>query len=108
MNTFYIHYRNTQGTLMRILTAVSRRGLDIPHVKAEPIEKGHRVTLMLDVSPKQAGQLNRDWRAIVDVVDVRAGVPARLPVRAEFVRPPASFREAYQRTATPRHRTGPW
>ena len=27
---FHIRYRNTQGTLMRILNAVSRRGLDLP------------------------------------------------------------------------------
>ena len=31
---FQIRYRNTQGTLMRILNAASRRGLDIPSVHA--------------------------------------------------------------------------
>ncbi len=35
MQAFHIHYRNTQGTLMRILTAVSRRALDITYVHAE-------------------------------------------------------------------------
>ncbi len=35
MQTFHIRYRNTQGTLMRILNAASRRGLDIPAVQAE-------------------------------------------------------------------------
>lgn len=75
MQVFHIHYRNTQGTLMRILSAVARRGLDLPYVQAEPEEHAHKVTLLLDVSPKQVGQLYRDWRAVVDVTDVRAGAP---------------------------------
>lgn len=75
MQVFHIRYRNTQGTLMRILGAVSRRGLDLPYVQAEPEEQAHKVTLLLDVNPKQVGQLYRDWRAVVDVMDVRAGAP---------------------------------
>jgi len=75
MHVFHIHYRNTQGTLMRILNAASRRALDMPYVQAEPAEPAHRVTLFLDVNPKQMGQLRRDWHAIADVVDVRAGAP---------------------------------
>ncbi len=105
MNTFHIHYRNTQGTLMRILTAVSRRGLDIPQVKAEPIEQGHRVTLLLDVTPKQIGQLSREWHAIVDVVDVRAGVPAQAAYRP--VTSVRNYEEQYASRAR-RHRMGPW
>ena len=77
MQAFHIRYRNTQGTLMRILTAASRRGLDLPYVQAEPTEQGHRVTLFLDVNAKQVGQLFRDWNAVVDVIDVKAGVPAK-------------------------------
>jgi acetolactate synthase small subunit len=73
MHVFQIRYRNTQGTLMRILTAASRRGIDLPYVQAEPVEHTHEVTLLLDVNPKQLGQLCRDWNAIVDVIDVRAG-----------------------------------
>ena len=75
MHAFHIHYRNTQGTLMRILTAVSRRGLDMPYVQA--CADGHiqRATLLLDVNSKQVGQLCRDWYAIVDVMDVHVGVP---------------------------------
>jgi acetolactate synthase small subunit len=76
MQAFHIHYRNTQGTLMRILNAASRRGIDMPYVQAIPNEHGHAVTLLLDVNPKQTGQLCRDWRAIVDVVNVRAGAVA--------------------------------
>ena len=75
MQVFHIRYRNTQGTLMRVLGAVSRRGLDIPYVQAEPEQHAHEVTFLLDVNAKQVGQLYRDWRAVVDVVDVRAGAP---------------------------------
>ena len=72
MQAFHIHYRNTQGTLMRILTAVSRRALDITYVHAQPAQREtYKVTLLLDVNPKQAGQLRRDWYAIMDVTDVR-------------------------------------
>jgi len=75
MQAFHIHYRNTQGTLLRILTAASRRGIDIPHVHAGPSEQAYSVTLTLDLTPKQIGQLCRDWHAIVDVTDVRAASP---------------------------------
>src|SRR5689334_12628796 len=75
MHAFHIHYRNTQGTLMRILTAVSRRGLEIPYVLASASGHGHRADLLLDVNAKQIGQLCRDWHAIVDVTDVRVGAP---------------------------------
>jgi hypothetical protein len=73
MQVFHIHYRNTQGTLMRILNAASRRALDLPSVLAEPAEQEHRVTLVLDVNPKQIGQLSRDWYAIADVLEVHSG-----------------------------------
>ena len=77
MQVFHIRYRNTQGTLMRILTAASRRGIELPYVQAEPAEHSHKVTLLLEVNPKQAGQLSRDWYAIVDVTDVRAALPTQ-------------------------------
>lgn len=77
MHVFHIRYRNTQGTLMRILTAACRRGIDMPYVQAEPAEHTHRVTLLLEVNPKQVGQLCRDWRAVVDVIDVKAGAPLK-------------------------------
>jgi acetolactate synthase regulatory subunit len=75
MNAFHIHYRNTQGTLMRILTAVSRRGIEIPYVHASASGLGHRADLLLEVNAKQIGQLCRDWHAIVDVTDVRVSTP---------------------------------
>ena len=75
MYVFHIRYRNTQGTLMRILNAVSRRGIDLPYVQAEPADQTHKATLLLEVNHKQIGQLCRDWYAIVDVTDVRTGVP---------------------------------
>jgi acetolactate synthase small subunit len=73
MQTFHIRYRNTQGTLMRILNAASRRGLDIPAVQAKPAERDHQVTLSLEVNQKQVGQLYREWYAIVDVIHVGSG-----------------------------------
>jgi acetolactate synthase small subunit len=73
MQTFHIRYRNTQGTLMRILNATSRRALDLPWVQAEPAEHDHQVTLALDVNQKQVGQLYREWYGIVDVIKVSSG-----------------------------------
>lgn len=73
MQVFGIRYRNTQGTLMRILNAVSRRGIEMPFVQATPSVHSHTVTLLLDLTPKQIGQLRRDWNAIVDVTEVHAG-----------------------------------
>jgi acetolactate synthase regulatory subunit len=60
MHAFHIHYRNTQGTLMRILTAISRRGLETPYLHASASGHVHRADLLLEVSPKQIGQLCRD------------------------------------------------
>lgn len=77
MNLFHVRYRNTQGTLLRILNAVSRRGLDMPYVQAEPVEHVHRATLLLNVTAKQAEQLVREWHSIVDVVDVRSGAAVK-------------------------------
>ncbi len=73
MQNFQIRYRNTQGTLMRILNAASRRGLDIPTVHAEAGERDHQVTLVLDVNQKQVGQLYREWYSIADVIHVGSG-----------------------------------
>ncbi|HEY3971674.1 MAG TPA: hypothetical protein VGM18_01650 [Candidatus Sulfotelmatobacter sp.] len=73
MQTFHIRYRNTQGTLMRILNAASRRALDLPVVQAEAAEDDHQVTLALDVNHKQVGQLYREWNSIADVVKVSSG-----------------------------------
>jgi acetolactate synthase regulatory subunit len=76
MQTFRIRYRNTQGTLMRILNAASRRGLDLPLVQAEAADTDHQVTVMLEVNPKQAGQLYREWYSIMDVTHVASGAEA--------------------------------
>ena len=76
MHAFHIHYRNTQGTLMRILTAVSRRALDVHYLQASANGHDHHASLLLDVNSKQIGQLCRDWYAIVDVMDVRVGAPS--------------------------------
>ena len=70
---FHIRYRNTQGTLMRILNAASRRGLDLPAVHAEAGEYEHHVTVTLEVNQKQVGQLYREWYSIADVIRVGSG-----------------------------------
>jgi acetolactate synthase small subunit len=77
MTAFHIHYRNTQGTLMRILTAASRRGLELPYLEAKPSGHHYRVDLLIEVNAKQFGQLCRDWYAIVDVTDVRTASPSQ-------------------------------
>jgi acetolactate synthase regulatory subunit len=71
MQLFHVRYRNAQGTLMRILNAVSRRGLDLTSVHAEYAGQNYVVTLLLEVTPKQIGQLHREWYGIVDVIEVR-------------------------------------
>jgi len=70
---FHIRYRNTQGTLMRILNAASRRGLDLPSVQAQAGERDHQVSLVLEVNQKQIGQLYREWYSIMDVIHVGSG-----------------------------------
>jgi acetolactate synthase small subunit len=77
MQVFHIRYRNAQGALMRILNAVSRRGLDLPSVHADAAGEDHAVTLQLEVTHKQIGQLCREWYAIVDVIDVRSSASLR-------------------------------
>src|ERR1700680_688537 len=72
MQVFHIRYRNAQGALMRILNAVSRRGLDLTSVHAEYAGQDHAVTLLLEVTHRQIGQLYREWHAIVDVTEVRS------------------------------------
>jgi acetolactate synthase small subunit len=77
MQAFHILYRNTQGTLMRILNAASRRGLDLISVQAEPAGRDYHVTLVLDVNQKQVGQLLREWYSVVDVMNVRSSAGLR-------------------------------
>jgi acetolactate synthase regulatory subunit len=100
MQVFHIRYRNAQGVLMRILNAVSRRGLDLTSVHAEYAGQDHAVTLLLEVSHKQIGQLYREWYAIVDVVDVRSGAALREHEEAVWApHPPASVAEQSARAA---------
>ena len=77
MQVFHIRYRNAQGALMRILNAVSRRGLDLTSVHAEYAGTEYAVTLLLEANQKQAGQLYREWYGIVDVTDVRSSSSLR-------------------------------
>ena len=93
MQLFHIRYRNSQGTLMRILNAVSRRGLELTSVHAEYAGQDHAVTMLLHVSQKQIGQLYREWNSIVDVINVHAG-PAHHEASVWAAHPPASVAEA--------------
>ena len=97
MQSFQVRYRNTQGTLMRILNAASRRGLDFPSVLAEAAERDHQVTLALDVNPKQVGQLYREWYAIADVTHVRSGTAHTAPWTASH--PPTGVTHEEARAA---------
>src|ERR1700719_1934053 len=91
MQVFHIRYRNAQGALMRILNAISRRGLDLTSVHAEAAGQEHAVTVQLDVTAKQIGQLCREWYSFVDVVDVRSSAALRESGAAEWAPlPPAS------------------
>jgi len=72
MQLFHIRYRNSQGALMRILNAVSRRGINLDSVHAEAAEHDYAVTLLLEVNHKQSGQLFREWYSIVDVIHVNS------------------------------------
>jgi acetolactate synthase small subunit len=77
MQVFHIRYRNAQGALMRILNAISRRGLDLTSVHAEAAGQDHAVTVLLDVTHKQIGQLCREWYGIVDVIEVGSSAALR-------------------------------
>lgn len=91
MQVFHIRYRNSQGALMRILNAISRRGLDLTSVHAEAAGTRHGVTVSLEVTHKQIGQLCREWYSIVDVIDVRSSAALREHGVAEWAPlPPAS------------------
>ena len=96
MQVFYIRYRNSQGALMRILNAVSRRGIDFTTVHAEYSGQDHIVTMLLDVTYKQIGQLYREWYAIVDVTEVRSTAGRAHEDGAWAVHPPASESVAQQ------------
>jgi acetolactate synthase small subunit len=97
MQVFHIRYRNEQGALMRILNAVSRRGLDLTSVHAEYAGRDHAVTLLLQVTHKQLGQLYREWQAIVDVIEVHSSAAMRDQTEAAWApHPPASAGVAEQ------------
>lgn len=97
MQVFHIRYRNAQGALMRILNAVSRRGLDLTSVHAEYAGQDHSVTLLLELNPRQVGQLNREWHSIVDVIDVHSRATARSQEAPAWAsHPPASESIAQQ------------
>jgi len=100
MQVFHVRYRNSQGALMRILNAVSRRALDLTSVHAEYAGQDHAVTLLLQVTHKQIGQLYREWYGIVDVIDVRSSAGLRDQEAEWAPHPPASETVAQQTART--------
>ena len=104
MHLFKIRYNNTQGTMMRILMAASRRGLPMTYVQAVPSADAFEARLLLDVTEKQSAQLYRDWHATVDVLEVSSMLALEEGwaegVDAGAHMPPASDRVgSYNRTA---------
>jgi hypothetical protein len=65
--TYHILFTPSQGTLMRILTQVTRRAIPLEEIRAV---KGS-VLLVLDVTAKQDGQLRRAWENQIDVSEVQ-------------------------------------
>ncbi|HXM68091.1 MAG TPA: hypothetical protein VN911_15260 [Candidatus Acidoferrum sp.] len=99
MQVFHIRYRNSQGSLMRILNAVSRRGLDLTSVHAEADGHDYGVTMLLDVNHKQIGQLYREWYGIVDVTDVRSSPAFRDHETAAWAPHPPTSQTVAQQSA---------
>lgn len=99
MQNFHIRYRNAQGALMRILNAISRRGLDLTSVHAEGVGHEYAVSVQLDVTQKQIGQLCREWYGIVEVIDVRSNAAFKQHADGEWAPlPPGSASIAEQST----------
>ncbi len=67
---FEVRYRNEQGALLRLLNAISRRGLDFESVRAEADADAGRLTAIVGANPKHIAQICRDWRVMVDVIEV--------------------------------------
>jgi hypothetical protein len=65
--TYRIVFTPSQGTLMRILTEVTRRGIPLEEVRGV---KGS-VQLALEVTEKQDLQLQRAWKNQIDVTEVQ-------------------------------------
>jgi hypothetical protein len=66
LTTYFIYHDNSQGVLMRVLGAVSRRALDFGPARFT----NKSIELELDTSTKTHDQLLREWRSIVGVGDV--------------------------------------
>lgn len=65
MKTYIITFEPRQGVLMRLLTEVSRRGIPLGDVSADA---SGVLTLKIETTEKQEGQLLRAWRSTIDVV----------------------------------------
>lgn len=69
---YRIVYRNEQGVLLRVITAVTRRGITIEELSAAPGNNGlHIAVFRMEPTEKQEQQLRRDWNAVIGVEYVR-------------------------------------
>lgn len=104
---FQIAYHDRQGTLMRILGIVTRRGLGLPYLHAEQAGEAHRVTLRVAVNPKQLGQLRREWSVTPDVIEIHE--PVRVVGTANaFERVQGVVSAKMRRLANPESPCPPW
>jgi len=68
--TFTIRFRPTQGTLLRVLSEITRRGLELNYIQAHSGKgavPGRAVIRVDELKDKQRDQLLRAWRSTIDV-----------------------------------------
>lgn len=107
MYEFRIAYQNEQGTLMRVLGIVTRRGLELPYVHAEHRGDVHQVTLRVAVNPKQLGQLCREWSVTPGVIEIQEPSPV-VETRNVFYRPRHTASAKVRHPARPESLRQPW
>ena len=72
MKSYYINYRNEQGVLLRIITAVTRRGIPIETLVSTPVPANdYLAVVQIEPTKAQQAQLKRDWKGIIGVLNVR-------------------------------------
>lgn len=67
---FTVKFRPTQGTLLRVLSEITRRALELNYIHAisgKGAVPGRAVIRVDEVSDKQRDQLLRAWRSTIDV-----------------------------------------
>jgi hypothetical protein len=75
---FHVRYER-QGSSVRILTAATRRGIDMPCMQAEPNGHEHRVTLLMEVNSEIATRPGQvcDFRTENSALTSKLAAPGR-------------------------------